>query len=159
MSLPSDFESKIKEEFSDYGWEIACCFSFIAEYWGYKVLDISAVETALKITSNIVGANFQKYVHPYPINLQVFATAYYYWKVHDVLIRQAKNLKSDDKNSELDRQSKVLDRFREYCLQNNIFYESKDFVREFLINTLTRKIQRIFTIVEAEMNKQSDHNL
>lgn len=90
MSLPNDFESVIKEEYGDFGWELANSFSFIAEFIGYRVFDISAVEMALKIIEKEIGSSLNKLAH---LNDLPEFFKKYYPRIHEVFIKLQKRLR------------------------------------------------------------------
>lgn len=154
MSLPTDFEPIIKEEYSNYGWELAYCFSFIAEYLGYKVLDISAVETALKMIAHDKGSSLKNYENHYPVSLKYYVINNY-CQVHKAFTRRAKNIKHSNEDSELDRQSKLVEKFLKHIMQGDIsFYRVNFFYKEYVINTLKYDVEDIFLKIEEKINKE-----
>jgi hypothetical protein len=154
MSLPTDFKSIIEEEYSNYGWELACCFSFVAEYLGYKVLDISAVETALKMIATANGSSLKNYENHYPRVLDVYVKSNY-CQIHNAFTRRAKNIKLSDEDNEFDRQDKVLEKFIKYITKNDaIFYSVPYFYKEYVKTTLKISVESIFLDIEEKINQE-----
>ncbi|MDJ0696350.1 hypothetical protein [Mastigocoleus sp. MO_188.B34] len=120
MTLPKEFKSFIEEEYGNYGWKLAYCFSFVAKYLGYKVLDISAVETSLKIVTTMRGTSLKNFEFNKPINFNNFIHQYYL-KVHKPFTRRAKEVKLDNDKNEIERQQKVIKEFKNYMRVYPIF--------------------------------------
>lgn len=148
MTLPKDFESVIEEEYSNYGWELAYCFSFIAKYLGYRVLDLSSVETALKMVATLLCTSLKNYDDHYPIDFQDFIHEYYL-EVHEVFTRRAKNIKLQNEDDEVERQQKIIEEFKNYIMPNkSLLYRTKVFYSQFLPDILDSAIQNIFEDIE-----------
>ena len=157
MSLPKDFQSVIKDEYGNFGWELANSFSFIAEFLGYKVFDISAVETALKIIATESGSSLTKYAHPTSLSYYLKLN---YPKVHKVFIRRAKAVNVSDEDKEIERKEKVIDRFAKYAISNNLDFVQlmiNEFYRKFIMDTLTIDVTGLFEEIEEEINKETDN--
>ncbi|MBE9054263.1 hypothetical protein IQ243_28505 [Nostocales cyanobacterium LEGE 11386] len=153
MSLPQEFEPVIKEDFGDYGWALANCFSFTSEFLGYQALDISSFETALKAISNFHGSSLTNYA--YPNNLTTYLKEYYP-QVHQILIRKAKRLKLSNEDEESERQETVAEKFAQYTLNQGIelvAYLIPPFYKNFIINTLFSEIYDCFSEIEEAINK------
>lgn len=154
MSLPTDFKSIIEDEYSNYGWELACCFSFVAEYLGYKVLDISAVETALKMIAASNGKSLKNYENHYPKVLDFYIQSNY-CQIHNAFTRRAKTIKLSDESNELDRQDQVLERFIKYITKNDaMFYSVHYFYKEYVKTTLKVSVESIFINIEEKINQE-----
>ncbi|NJM21600.1 MAG: hypothetical protein HC907_24250 [Richelia sp. SM1_7_0] len=154
MSLPTDFKSIIEEEYSNYGWELACCFSFVAEYLGYKVLDISAVETALKMIATTNGSSLKNYENHYPKVLDSYVKSNY-CAIHNAFTRRGKSIKISDEENELDRQDKVLEKFIKYIMKNDTrLYSIHYFYKEYIKTTLKYNIESIFIDIEEKINQE-----
>ena len=156
MTLPKDFESVIEEEYSNYGWELAYCFSFVAEYLGYRVLDISAVERALKIVATELGKSLKNYENHHPINLKYFIHLYYL-KAHEAFTRRAKNVKLQNENDEIERQGRVIEEFKNYIVPNHmISYRTKFFYKKFLPDILDSSVRAILEDIEEAIENKTD---
>lgn len=152
MSLPNDFQSAIKDEYGNFGWELANSFSFISEFLGYKVLDISAVETALKVIANEAGFSLTKYAYSNDLILYLKQS---YPKVHKVFIRRAKTVSVSDEDAEAERQRKIAYSFVDYVLYRN--FMTNEFFRYFVIETLYENIYDCFLDIEETINNQTDN--
>jgi hypothetical protein len=160
MSLPNDFQSVIEEEYGKFGWGLANTFSFIAEFLGYKVYDISAVETALKIIATEMGSSLKKYAHPH--NVPAFMK-FNYPKVHNVFTRRAKTVNVSDEDAEIERKQKVVENFVKYTFNSNLSnlssldvfgFMSNPFYREYITDTITTNVFEWFDEIEEIINQQ-----
>jgi hypothetical protein len=163
MSLPTEFKSVIEEEYGDFGWQLANCFSFLAEYLGYKVLDIHSVETALKIVATQMGTSLTEYsaVEDYEEDqgLQEYIEKYYP-QVHQAFIRRAKNISKANSLIEEDREEQVIIDFVEYIVPTNITFlltGINQFFASYLRETLYRDLENLFCrIKELVINKSGN---
>ncbi len=164
MSLPTEFKSVIEEEFGAFGWKLANCFSFIAEYLGYKVLDISSVETALKIVATQMGDSLTDYssVEDYgeDVSLQEYLEEYYP-QVHQAFIRKAKPTnKTNSPGDEEDREEQVIIGFIDYMIPTNISFlltGIDEFFASYLRDILYRDLEDLFyKIKELVKNKSGN---
>jgi len=160
MSLPIGLKSVIKEEYGNYGWESACCFSFLAEYLGYKVLDESDVITALKMIATEKGTSLKNYENT-PIPFLGYDVGTNYGKVHIVFTQNAKTIKHSNEDSELDRKSKVIEEFIQHIMQGDPnFLKINFFYREYVKNTvkdsLKMRIKNLFKLQEKHINEKAD---
>ena len=158
MSLPNDFESVIKEEYGDFGWELANSFSFIAEFVGYRVFDISAVEMALKIIEREIGCSLSKQAH---LNDLPKFFKKYYPRIHKVFIKRAKNIKDSHEDVEYDRKEAVSDKFAEYAISKNpdIFRSiASEFFRDYVMFTLGLDMFEWLLEIDQEINRENDIN-
>ncbi|MBG1266669.1 hypothetical protein [Nostoc sp. WHI] len=157
MSLPKDFELIIKEEYGNFGWELANCFSCIAEFLGYKVLDISSVKTALKIVSNIHGSSL-KGITGHPKNLSIYLKAQYP-QTHQSFVKRAETLKKDDEDDEFQRQQEVSVKFAKYIINKDsdfILFMIDEFYRSFVLDTLSNSMFEWLLDIEETINKKSE---
>lgn len=117
MSLPRDFKSAIQENYGDFGWELANCLCFIAEYKGYKVREFSSIESCLELINKEEEEKIVDYESP--VDLEEYLTKKYLL-VHETLIEIAKNIKDSESLKEGRRKDKVVDDFINYMIDLNL---------------------------------------
>ncbi|QMS86312.1 hypothetical protein HUN01_01450 (plasmid) [Nostoc edaphicum CCNP1411] len=159
MSLPKEFQSVIEEEYGRFGWEVANCFKFTSEFLGYKVLNISSVEAALKSIATDMGSSLANY--SYPNDLPSFIKKQYP-KIHLVFTKQAKYIKLPNEDDEYDRQEKVAEKFAEYTIlktTESVTNITNNFYKVFVVDTLYLVIHDFLSEVEEAIIERQQQYL
>lgn len=151
MTLPTDFKSVIEEEYGEFGWELSNCFSLIAEILGYKVYDLSSVETALKIASNEAGQSLKNCRNPKSLFPYLQTN---YLKVHNVLIRKAKTVALENEDKEFERAYQVSQKFVARILGST--YSIKGFYKVYVIDQVQNSVDDFIYTLEGKLNTSED---
>jgi hypothetical protein len=149
MLLPKEFQTRIKGEYGEFGLEIAQYFSFVVNYLGFEVLDLSNFETALKIISTKEGTSLKNCPKENQKNLFSYVTNTYS-EVHSSLIKKAKDLQCT--KNEFSRKRLVVVEFTNYVSGSITIFGGHNFYKDSLHSVIRESIKKSFSDIEIAIN-------